>query len=126
VRQSARPAAFRFVEISVDRYCVRDRIRCAGIIFGSISGSPSPISIMCSAELPAWRMRRSNTSSVMSSLGCLCVSRGHMGQYKLHLAVVSTIYSTGSAPSLERRARYPHNRLRAVPDPHVSSIVHVV
>jgi deoxyribodipyrimidine photo-lyase len=32
-----------------------------------------------------------------------------MGQYRLHFAVVSTIYSTGSAFSRDLRRRYPHN-----------------
>src|SRR5450432_543943 len=76
---------------------------------GSMKGSPRPISIMCSAEVPASPTRRSKTSSVISALGCGCVSRGHMGQYRLHLAVVSTMYSTGSARSTARRARYPHS-----------------
>ena len=71
----------------------------------SMNGSPSPISIMCSADAPDSRTSRSKTSSDMSALGCLWVSRGHMGQYRLHLAVVSTIYSTGSAARLVRRAR---------------------
>ena len=72
---------------------------------GSMNGSPRPISIMCSAESPASRTRRSKTPSAMSALGCLWVSRGHMGQYRLHLAVVSTMYSTGKAFSVDRRAR---------------------
>ena len=70
-----------------------------------MNGSPRPISIMCSALWPDSRTSRSKISSVMSSLGCLWVSRGHMGQYRLHLAVVSTIYSTGSAFSFDLRRR---------------------
>ena len=42
---------------------------------------------------------RVKIASVMSSFGCLCVSRGHIGQYRLHFAVVSTMYSTGSPAS---------------------------
>jgi len=53
--------------------------------------------------------RRSKTSSDMSAFACFWVSRGHMGQYRLHLAVVSTMYSTGSAASCTRRVRYPHS-----------------
>ena len=71
-----------------------------------MNGSPSPISIMCSAVSAGLRDQPCrNTSSVMSALGCLWVSRGHIGQYRLHLAVVSTMYSTGSASSLARRVR---------------------
>src|SRR6185437_6218310 len=44
-------------------------------------------------------------------LGCLWVSRGHIGQYRLHLTVVSTMYSMGSAGRVGRRARYPHRSL---------------
>jgi hypothetical protein len=34
-----------------------------------------------------------------------------MGQYKLHLAVVSTMYSTGSAFSADLRRMYPQSNL---------------
>src|ERR1017187_9208183 len=74
-----------------------------------MNGSPSPISIMCSAVLPASASSVRNTSSVMSALGWGRVSLGHIGQYRLHLAVVSTIYSTGSASSRARRVREPHS-----------------
>src|SRR5215467_14429795 len=76
-----------------------------------MNGSPSPISIICSADSPASRTSVSKTASDMSALGCRWVSRGHIGQYRLHFAVVSTMYSTGSALNFGRRVTYPHRSL---------------
>src|SRR5262245_15599563 len=76
-----------------------------------MNGSPSPISIICSADFPASWTSVSKTASDMSALGCRWVSRGHIGQYRLHFAVVSTMYSTGSALNFGRRVTYPHRSL---------------
>src|SRR5262249_17608362 len=76
-----------------------------------MNGSPSPISIICSADLPASRTSVSKTASDMSALGCRWVSRGHIGQYRLHFAVVSMMYSTGTALNFARRVTYPHRSL---------------
>ena len=59
----------------------------------------------------------------MSALGCAWVSRGHIGQYRLHLAVVSTMYSTGSASQPGAPRQVAPQKFGAIPGPHALAFI---